>query len=344
MECLDKIDVASNHLLSLINDVLQMSKLEDGQVNLAHEAVDLNKLARDVLTIINMRASESGVTLEYQQSENDLIYPYVYGSPVHLRQLFLNIYSNAIKYNKIGGKIYTAFRYLGEENGIVTYRWTISDTGIGMSEEFLEHIFEPFAQEHNDARSLYKGTGLGMAIVKSLIDEMHGTIEVDSEEGKGSTFTITLPFEIAEKQAIAQKKDDIANADISGLQLLLAEDNDLNAEIAQVQLEEAGAKVTIVKNGQQAVDLFKKTPKGTFDAILMDIMMPVMDGLSATRAIRAIDRPDAAEIPIIAMSANAFQEDARKSLEAGMNAHLAKPLKMDLVIATIARCCAKIIH
>lgn len=340
----EKITVAANHLLSLINDVLQMSKLEDGQVNLAYEAVDLKKLARDVLTITNMRASESGVTLEYQQSENDLIYPYVYGSPVHLRQLFLNIYSNAIKYNKIGGKIYTAFRYMGEENGIVTYRWTISDTGIGMSEEFLEHIFEPFAQEHNDARSLYKGTGLGMAIVKSLIDEMHGTIEVDSEEGKGSTFTITLPFEIAEKQAIVQKKDDIANADISGLQLLLAEDNDLNAEIAQVQLEEAGAKVTVVKNGQQAVDLFKKTPKGTFDAILMDIMMPVMDGLSATRAIRAIDRPDAAEIPIIAMSANAFQEDARKSLEAGMNAHLAKPLKMDLVIVTIARCYAKIIH
>ena len=337
----EKITIAANHLLSLINDVLQMSKLEDGQVNLAHEALDMKQLALDVMTIVQMRASEAGVTVENQTFNGKLPNRYVYGSPVHLRQLFLNIYSNAIKYNKIGGSIYTDFQFIGQKGNIATYQWVISDTGIGMSQEFLEHIFEPFAQEHNDARSLYKGTGLGMAIVKSLIDEMHGTIKVTSEEGKGSTFTITLPFEIAEKEAVIQKKIDIENADISGLQLLLVEDNDLNAEIAQVQLEEAGAKVAVVGDGQQAVDVFRKTPVGTFDAILMDIMMPVMDGLSATKAIRAIDRPDAAEIPIIAMSANAFEEDARKSMEAGMNAHLAKPLKMDLVIATIARCCKR---
>ena len=337
----EKIKVAANHLLALINDVLQMSKLEDGRVELAHEAVDLKKLAEDVLTITNMRAAESGLTLNfnYQDSAEELQYPYVYGSPVHLRQLFLNIYSNAIKYNKIGGNIETAFRFVGKEKNIVTYQWSISDTGIGMSKEFQKHIFEPFAQEHSDARSIYKGTGLGMAIVKSLVEEMHGTIDVVSEENEGSTFTITLPFEIAEKEAVAEKKELIENADISGLKLLLAEDNELNAEIAQVQLEEAGAKVTVVKDGKQAVEAFANTAAGTFDAILMDIMMPVMDGLTATRAIRGLERPDAVTIPIIAMSANAFTEDAKKSIDAGMNAHLAKPLKMESVIATIAKYC-----
>lgn len=339
----EKIKVAANHLLALINDVLQMSKLEDGRVELAHEAIDLKKLARDVLTITEMRASESGLTLKfnYQDFEKELHYPYVYGSPVHLRQLFLNIYSNSIKYNKIGGRIDTRFRFVGKKDNIVTYQWIISDTGIGMSEEFIKHIFEPFAQEHSDARSIYKGTGLGMSIVKSLVDEMKGTIEVTSRENKGSTFTITLPFEMAKKEEIAEKKQFIKNADITGLHLLLAEDNDLNAEIAEVQLEEAGADVTVVKDGKQAVEMFAKAPEGTFDAVLMDIMMPVMDGLTAARSIRALDRPDAAVIPIIAMSANAFAEDARKSLEVGMNAHLAKPLKIDRVIATIAEHCER---
>ena len=337
----EKIKIAANHLLGLINDVLQMSKLEDGRIELAHEAIDLKKLANDVLTITNMRAAESGLTLNYQDSGEELRYPYVYGSPVHLRQLFVNIYSNAIKYNKIGGSIDTKFRFMSKENNIVTYQWIISDTGIGMSQEFMKHIFEPFAQERSDARSIYKGTGLGMSIVKSLVDKMNGSIEVTSEEGKGSIFTITLPFEIAEKSEISEKKEFIRNADITGLKLLLAEDNDLNAEIAQVQLEEAGASVTLVKDGKQAVEMFAGTAHNTFDAILMDIMMPVMDGLTATRTIRAMERPDAATIPIIAMSANAFTEDAKKSIDAGMNAHLAKPLKMERVVATIARYCGK---
>ncbi len=275
----EKITVAANHLLSLINDVLQMSKLEDGRVELSHEAFDLRKLAEDVLTITEMRASESGLTLNYEDPKAILCYPYVYGSPIHLRQLLLNIYSNAIKYNKVGGRIDTDFRFMGKEDNQVIYQWSISDTGIGMSQKFLEHIFEPFAQEHSDARSIYRGTGLGMAIVKSLVDEMHGTIEVKSVENEGSTFTITLPFEIAKKEAIVEKKEFIENADITGKKLLLVEDNDLNAEIAQVQLEEAGAKVTVVGDGQQALDVFGENPEGTFDAILMDIMMPVMDGL-----------------------------------------------------------------
>ena len=334
-----KITVAANHLLALINDVLQMSKLEDGKVELAHEVVDLNQLAEDVLTITEMRAAESGLTLNYQNQRQALRYPYVYGSPVHLRQLFVNIYGNAIKYNRVGGSINTEFRFIKKEANTVTYQWIISDTGIGMSQEFVSHIFEPFSQEHLDARSIYKGTGLGMSIVKSLVDEMHGTIEVTSRENVGSIFTITLPFEIAEHSVVTEDTAVTEKADITGKKLLLAEDNDLNAEIAQVQLEEAGAKVTIVKDGKEALELFRDTPEGTFDAILMDIMMPVMDGLTATKYIRILKRPDAAVIPIIAMSANAFEEDVKKSLEAGMNAHLAKPLKMETVISTIAKYC-----
>lgn len=230
-------------------------------------------------------------------------------------------------------------RCVSMENGIVTYQWTISDTGIGMTEEFLEHIFEPFAQEHSDARSIYKGTGLGMAIVKSLIDKMNGTIEVSSREGVGSIFVITLPFELAEESEVKKSEELSIDGTIDGLSLLLAEDNELNAEIAELQLKEAGADVTIVRDGQQAVDLFIEKPEGTFDAILMDIMMPVMDGLSATRVIRVLDREDAKTIPIIAMTANAFAEDARRSMEAGMNAHLAKPLDMKKVILTIQKCC-----
>ena len=332
----EKIRVSADHLQSLINDVLQMSKLENGEFNLEYEALDLNQLSRDVLTIVEMRAAETGITLEYGKDSDEVKYPYVYGSALHLRQIFVNVYSNAIKYNHVGGRIMTHFKLLGQEGDQVRYEWQISDTGIGMKPEFLEHIFEPFAQERTDARSIYRGTGLGMAIVKSLIDRMGGTIEVTSEEGVGSTFRIKLSFRIAAKEELIEKKERLKEGSVEGLHLLMAEDNELNAEIAKLQLEEAGAEVTVVKDGQQAVELFEKLPAATFDAILMDIMMPVMDGLSATRAIRALEREDAGEIPIIAMTANAFEEDEKKSLEAGMNAHLSKPLKIELVVATIA--------
>ena len=332
----EKIRVSADHLQSLINDVLQMSKLENGEFNLEYEALDLNQLSRDVLTIVEMRAAEAGITLEYGKDSDEVKYPYVYGSALHLRQIFVNVYSNAIKYNHVGGRIMTHFKLLGQEGDQVRYEWQISDTGIGMKPEFLEHIFEPFAQERTDARSIYRGTGLGMAIVKSLIDRMGGTIEVTSEEGVGSTFRIELSFRIAAKEELIEKKERLKEGSVEGLHLLMAEDNELTAEIAKLQLEEAGAEVTVVKDGQQAVELFEKLPAATFDAILMDIMMPVMDGLSATRAIRALEREDAGEIPIIAMTANAFEEDEKKSLEAGMNAHLSKPLKIELVVATIA--------
>lgn len=330
----DKMLVSADHLLSLINDVLQMSKLEDENIEISHEPIDLGEISREVGTIISGRTAEAGIAFEIGKQE--LPVSYVYGSPLHIRQIFLNIYGNCIKYNKPHGKVTTTLKCLGEKNGIVTYRWTISDTGIGMSEEFLKHIFEPFVQEHSDARTVYSGTGLGMSIVKKIIDRMNGTIVVTSKEGEGSTFVITLPFEIAEKpEEIPAEMDGEVN--IAGLHLLLAEDNELNAEIARTLLEDEGAITTIVNDGQQAVDIFSRNKPGTFDAILMDIMMPEMDGLSATKAIRALDREDAGTIPIIAMTANAFDEDEKKCMEAGMNAHLVKPLDIQKMKEAVRR-------
>ena len=334
----EKMRVSANHLLSLLNDVLQMSKLESGEIAMGHEPIDLNRLSAEVMTIVSQRAAESGITMENDRHSEQVSAPWVYGSPLHLRQIFLNIYTNCIKYNKPGGSITTLFQCVEEDEKTVTYRWTISDTGIGMSEAFLGHIFDPFTQASTDARSIYQGTGLGMAIVKGLVEQMHGSIEVGSTLGVGSTFTITIPFEIAESvEAKPTQRNDAGQADIHGLHLMLAEDNDLNAEIAKMLLEDAGVIVTAVGDGQQAVSLFQEKPAGTFDVILMDIMMPVMDGLTATKTIRALDRPDARTIPIIAMTANAFEEDAQKCLAAGMNAHLVKPLDIGKLIATIAQ-------
>ena len=339
-----KMKISANHLLSLINDILQMSKLESGEVVLSHEVMNLKQLSDDVLTIVEQRAAEAGVTLEYDKSVERVVFQNVYGSPLHVRQIFLNIYGNCIKYNRVGGTVQTSCNCLGVEENIVTYQWIIRDTGVGMSQEFVQHIFDPFAQERTDARSVYNGTGLGMAIVKSLVDQMKGNIEVRSEEGVGSEFTITLPFQIAEKQEIPEtlpekEAEEMCQKDISGCHLLLVEDNELNVEIAEILLKDQGAEVTSVMDGQQAVERFASESPGTFDVILMDMMMPVMDGLTATRTIRAMHREDAKTIPIIAMTANAYDEDMKQCLEAGMNAHLSKPLQMKLVVATIGKYC-----
>ena len=341
----DKMMISADHLLSLINDVLQMSKLEDGNTVLTHEYIDLVELTKDIVTIIVGRVMDAGLVWDYERGKAHIPYRYIYGSPMHLRQIFLNIYGNCIKYNRPGGSITTIVDCPDEENrndGICTYRWTISDTGVGMSEEFLEHIFEPFAQERNDARSVYHGTGLGMTIVKSLVQQMGGSIEITSKEGVGSKFVIVIPFEIApEPEALPAPEEPAAEASIQGLNLLLAEDNELNAEIAKLLLADAGANVTVVGNGRLAVELLKERPVDCYDAVLMDVMMPEMDGLAASRAIRAMDREDLKTIPIIAMTANAFEEDAKKCLEAGMNAHLSKPLEIEKVVAEIARLCRK---
>lgn len=332
-----KMHVAAKHLLSLINDILQMSKLEAGGVTLSRERISMQEQRNDIRSIIHGRIVEAGLEWIDAVKEYAFPVPFVYGSPLHLRQIFLNILGNCIKYNKKGGSITTTVDFLGIIGNRCTYRWTISDTGIGMSPEFLTHIFDPFTQERQDARSVYQGTGLGMAIVKRLIDAMEGTISVTSEEGKGSTFVITIPFEIA--PAEDKKSQDKKPVNIEGLHLMVVEDNELNAEIAQMLLTDRGARVTLARDGKEAVELFEKKIPGTFDAILMDIMMPVMDGMTATRTIRSLSRADAKTIPIIAMTANAFDEDAKKCIAAGMNAHLTKPIEIDHVTEVLGQYC-----
>ena len=329
LENFRKMQVAADYLLSLINDILQMSKIEDGNVPLTQEIINFEELSQDVLTIIEQRAKDRGIQMQFCSKKEGLRYPFIYGSPLHLRQIFLNIYGNCIKYNRIGGKIRTVSDYTEAVDGITTYEWTITDTGIGMSKEYQEHIFEPFSQEREDARSTQQGIGLGMAIVKGLIEKMGGTIEVKSEEGIGSTFIIRIPFKLAPAPDTAKKT--AAQMDISGLNLLLVEDNELNAEIAETLLSDEGANLTVARDGLQAVRMFQEKPEGYFDAILMDIMMPVIDGLTATNSIRSLNHPDAKKIPIIAMTANAFKKDKEKCLAAGMNAHLPKPIEIENV-------------
>ncbi len=325
-----KMEKAANHLLSLINDVLQMSKLEEGKEEFISEVVYLPSISHDIVAIIQGNAADKSITLKFNKVGN-IMYPYVMTNPLHLRQIFLNIYGNSIKFTNEGGEILTNLECLQKKDNTIIYRWVISDTGVGMSEEFLQHIYEPFAQEKKDARSVYQGTGLGMAIVKKLIEGMGGTISIQSEIGKGSTFAIELPFEIAAEP----DNQEIEECDIHGLNIMLVEDNNLNAEIAEMLLKDEGANVIKVTDGKQAVDLFDLNPEGTFDIILMDIMMPVMDGITATKEIRALNRPDAITIPIVAMTANAFKEDEQKCLKAGMNAHLPKPLDIQKVKNTI---------
>ena len=319
LENFGKMQVAADYLLSLINDILQMSKIEDGNVPLTQEIINFDELSQDVLTIIEQRAKDRGIQLQFRSKKEGLRYPFIYG--------------NCIKYNRIGGKIITVLDYTEVVDGITTYEWTITDTGIGMSKEYLKHIFEPFSQERNDSGSTQQGIGLGMSIVKGLIEKMGGTIKIKSEEGIGSTFIIRIPFKLASAPDTVKKT--AAQMDISGLNLLLVEDNELNAEIAKTLLSDEGANLTVAEDGLQAVRMFQEKPEGYFDAILMDIMMPVMDGLTATKTIRSLKHPDAETIPIIAMTANAFQEDAEKCIAAGMNAHLAKPLDIEKVKMTI---------
>lgn len=335
-----KMNTSANHLLSLINDVLQMSKLEDGKIVLSHEVIDLVELTQDIVYIIIGRAVEAGIEWDYEKGKSNIPYRYIYGSPLHLRQIFLNIYGNCIKYNRRGGKITTIVEALEEKDGVFCYRWTISDTGIGMSEEFLKHIFNPFAQERNTNENVQQGIGLGMSIVKGLLEQMGGTIEIASKEGVGSTFVITIPFEVAQ-ESIEMKRDIDRMNNIQGLHLMMVEDNELNAEIAQTLLEDEGAKLTIVTNGKEAVDLFERTEPGTFDAVLMDMMMPVMDGVTATKYIRALEHDDARKIPIIAMTANAFKEDVERCLAAGMNGHVAKPIDIEKIKRELEKHCRK---
>lgn len=336
-----KAKVAADHLLTLISDILEMSMIEDREIVLENKPFNLTNLFRDVLVLANIRAAERGVTITTDGGRN-IKYPDVYGSPMHVRRVMLNLVDNCVKYNRKGGTVNCVSVLLGVKGDVVTYRFIISDTGIGMSQEFLKHIFEPFAQENDDARSNFQGTGMGMPIVKALVERMGGTISVESEEGKGSVFTIDVPFTIdrePERHRVAPLG--LEDCSISGMNIMLAEDNELNTEVANALLTSEGAVVTCVPNGKEALELFCKKPAGSFDAILMDIMMPVMDGYEAARAIRVSDKRDAATVPIIAMTANAFFEDAKAAKEAGMNAHIAKPIDLAVVKRTIAECCLR---
>ena len=335
-DCRKKIWEASTLLLELVNEVLDMGKLESGEIVLEHRPFNMVTLLTGLCDVLEKQAAERGITIRCEDIA--LPHPDLIGSPLHVKRLVMNIISNAIKYNKDNGSITLTLHELRSEGDKAWIRFTCADTGIGMSEEFQKHLFEPFAQELLDARSTYGGTGLGMPIAKALIDAMGGTIEFTSRQGEGTTYYITLPFAV--DHAAAPQPLPGAPADLSALQgkhILLAEDNDLNLEIAEFLLQNAGLRTTAARNGQEAVTLFAASAPGTFDAILMDVMMPQLDGYEATRAIRALDRPDAAAIPIFAMTANAFTEDRRRAHESGMNEHLTKPLEPDTLLRTLAK-------
>ena len=335
--CLEKISESSEHLLTLINDVLDISRIESGKTKFNPVPVDLSAIADVVLDITRGFLANRNITFEVKRV--NLEHPYVLADAVRIREVLVNILSNAVKFTDDGGSIsfVTACREGGDNKHIVvTYR--ISDTGIGMSEEFLEHIFDEFSQEESGARTQYKGTGLGMAITKRYVELMGGTISVESKKGVGSVFTVELPMELTDESRVKKQDAPISRESLKGVKVLMAEDNDLNAEIATVQLEELGITVTRAADGKQALTLFADNPPDTFDVILMDIMMPEMNGYEATEAIRSLkDRPDGRTIPIIAMTANAFAEDIQASMEAGMNGHLSKPIVIDEVAKTIAR-------
>lgn len=324
-----KARVAANHLLSLINDILEMGRIEEHKMTLEHESFNLKELCDDALVLCRLRASDRGITL-LNTSEPYAVDQGMIGSPTHIRRIIINLLDNSIKYNKHGGTVtfFSTVKPLNDTRALFCF--TIEDTGIGMTPEFLKHIYEPFAQEGNDARSKFQGTGMGMPIVKSLIDMMGGTIEISSELGVGSTFDVQIPLDIDRNpQARIKLVEATPSCSLAGMSVLLAEDNDLNAEIAQALLESEDVVTTRAANGNEAVDLYLSRPAGSFDAILMDIMMPGMDGYEATRVIRLSGKPDAADIPIIALTANAFAEDAKTAHDAGMNAHLSKPLDFE---------------
>lgn len=336
-----KAKVAANYLLSLLNDMLQLSKLESQKIKIVCEPLNIEKLFDEVFLIAKMKAENCGITLQCQK--DDIQHPYLMGSSLYMKQILLNVLDNSIKYNKKNGSIAFSIKECEMNDGKAMIQFDIQDTGIGMSEEFIQHIFEPFVQEHEN-RTSYQGSGLGMAIVLQMINMMHGTIDIQSVLNVGSHFTIRIPFEIAEKQYEISQIDTSEHVSITGVKVLLAEDNALNREIAKTLLEDNGAVVYEAVDGKDVVAQFMQHEEYFFDIILMDIMMPVMNGYEACKALRNLDLKDAKDIPVVACSANAFEEDIAKSKESGMAAHLTKPLKVDELIQTIAKFNKKILN
>ena len=329
-----KIKEASNLLLELVNDVLDMSKLESGEIVLEEIPFNLSSISREVFIVIEQMAAEQNIRIMWEKKEithRDFI-----GSPGYVKRVMMNILSNAVKYNRENGEIYISCMEIpSEQSEMTTMEFVCRDTGIGMTEEFQKHIFEPFAQEYTGSRTKFVGTGLGMAIARKLVEKMGGTITFESEKGVGTTFVIRVPFKIDPDADKREEQKEVSEKSIKGLHILLAEDNELNMEIAEFMLQNEGADVIKAWNGQEAVELFRNSEPGEFDVILMDIMMPVMNGYEAAKMIRSLDREDAKKIPIIAMTANAFTEDRIRAKEAGMDEHISKPVDGKLLVKVI---------
>ena len=337
-DSLEKVQKSSNHLLSLLNDVLDFSRIESGKVTISPEPVDIIQLTDNVQAIMNGLLYNRD--LKFEVHREGLKNPYVLADVLRIREVLVNLLGNAVKFTKDGGEITLDISsYPGADEKHIITRYVVRDNGIGMSEEFKKKLFDPFSQEdYANARTLYKGTGLGMAITKKYVDMMGGSIAVESKKGAGSTFTVEIPLELPEQVIPSEQKQHL-HRDLTGIHVLMAEDNDLNAELATMILEDAGMIVTRASDGKEVVDLFKNQPRGTYDLILMDIMMPNMDGHQAAKAIRAlgIERSDAVTIPIIALSANAFIDDIQESLDSGMNDHISKPINTEELIDTITK-------
>ena len=337
-DSLDKIQLSTRHLLELVSDVLDMSKLEAGMFEIHEDAFDISELMDEVAALVDAQLVESGIT--HCKHRSNIQHTALKGSSLQLRRIMVNLLSNAIKYNKPNGTIDTYAEELSCDGTTVWYEFKIVDTGIGMSEEFIkEQLFKPFTQEKNDARTLYRGTGLGMSIVKALLDKMGGSIEVESQLGEGSTFTFRLPFKVDEN-AIETKKEEQSSGEqkLEGKQILLVEDNEINMEIAEFYLKELGIVVDKAWNGKEAIDKFEESAPGTYDLILMDIMMPVMGGREAARRIRTLERPDAETVRIYAMTAQVSSESVHKCLASGMNGHIAKPIDESKLREILTRC------
>ena len=333
-ECRAKIKKTSHLLLELINEVLDMSKLESDEVVLEEIPFNLNSIFEEILGVIEHMAAEQNIRIIWEEKE--VTHWNLIGSPVHVKRILMNILSNAVKYNKENGYVYISCREIpSKQTAMTTLEFVCRDTGIGMAEAFQKRIFEPFAQEHAGSRTKFAGTGLGMPITKKLVEKMGGTISFESKESAGTTFVIRIPFQIDADMKDRTETEEKTETSIHGLHVLLTEDNELNMEIAEFVLQNEGTVVTKAWNGQEAVDIFRKSRPGEFDAILMDIMMPVMNGYEAAKMIRSLDREDAKVIPIIAMTANAFTEDKMRAKEAGMDEHIAKPVDGKLLVKVI---------
>lgn len=332
----EKMKMTSGYLLDLVNSVLDMNKLESGSVILEHKPFDLDDIFEETRTIITPQAKEKGIILS--SDKGGIQHHHLIGSPLHLRQILQNVASNAVKYSPTNSHIQLTTCEKEYKEGKALFQMICKDNGQGMSEEFLQKAFEPFAQENQDARTSYMGTGLGLPITKQLVELMGGTISLESQLHQGTTVTMTLPFDVDLSHEVAEEKESATgHMDLTGRKVLLVEDNELNMEIAKFLLEYKGLEVTTAINGQEAVGIFAQSKEGFFDVILMDIMMPVMGGLEATRVIRRMDRSDAKTVPIFAMTANAFLEDQKRSKAAGMNEHLTKPLKEEVLFETIEK-------